>query len=211
MKNIMSISSKASNQLENSKHIIRLIDLLLKKYENKIPNDLINAMHNLNEEINSILIQSEKNDKFTLYDAKILQNELLHYFKYSLNLMVLEFWSCLNTDNVIHPDPKNLIKVLTTKKLPTIEMWIDLQNNFNEIIASEYVQENLDENEVISIKNILQEEMANRVKYLSRVLYRKGVRTNYLKFTETFALLNNTGLLVKTFNEDEIAKLKLLI
>ena len=160
-----------------------------------------NELHQYSENI--IKIGFEKN-KLTSYELKTIESELFTYWNESINLDVELFWKEIQNRN-LEFKRKNLIKyLLENGRLRSVEQWIGLYNNIEQLSSTGQFSLMLEKNELNKLHELLDKEVEKRFSLVNKC-FKKGsiALSNYLKFGESMAFLERCKLTLKYFSEDE--------
>jgi hypothetical protein len=150
----------------------------------------------------------EKEPKMNSYGLNSLKSGLLTYWNESINPDTENFWTELK-GNGIDYERKELLKfALDKKQFRLVDQGIDARKHWSELKKRKEITDKFTKTEIERIETIIAEDENRRLEILQKCLRKSEIpQTQYLKFGECMAYMNNCGLLDKYFSKEEVQRL----
>lgn len=148
------------------------------------------------------------NPKANSYQLKSLTNELLTYWNESINPDTEIFWTELKDNGIDFERKEPLRFALTKKRFRNVEQGIDARKHWTELKNRKEITDKYSQAEIEKIETIIADDENRRLEILKKCLRKNEIpQTQYLKFGECMAYINNCGLWEKYFNKEEVQQL----
>lgn len=148
------------------------------------------------------------NPKANSYQLKSLTNELLTYWNESINPDTEIFWTELKDNGIDFERKEPLRFALTKKRFRNVEQGIDARKHWTELKNRKEITDKYSQAEIEKIETIIADDENRRFEILKKCLRKNEIpQTQYLKFGECMAYMNNCGLWEKYFNKEEVQQL----
>lgn len=163
------------------------------------------AFKNLSKYTRNLL---EKEPKMNSYGLNSLKVGLLTYWNESINPDTEKFWTELKTNGIDYERKEPLRFALDKKRFRQVEQGIDARKHWTELKKLKEIQHRFAKTEIEEIGDIISKDENQRTEILKKCLRKKEIpQTQYLKFGECMAYLNNCGLWDKYFTKEEVQQL----
>ncbi len=142
------------------------------------------------------------------YGLNSLKNELLTYWNESINLDTEKFWTELKRIGVDYKRKEPLRFALEKNRFRRVEQGMDARKHWTELRNLKEIQQRFTKAEIEQIESIISKDEKQRFEILKKCLSKKEIpQSQYLKFGECMAYLNNCKLWGKYFTETEVEEL----
>lgn len=150
----------------------------------------------------------ENEPKINSYGLNSLKNELLTYWNESINLDTEKFWTELKRIGVDYERKEPLKFALEKNRFRRVEQGMDARKHWSELKNLKEIQQRFTKAEIEQIESIILKDEKQRFEILKKCLSKKEIlQSQYLKFGECMAYLNNCKLWGKYFTEAEVEEL----
>ena len=148
------------------------------------------------------------NPKVNSYQLKSLTNELLTYWNESINPDTEIFWTELKDNGIDFERKEPLRFALTKKRFRNFEQGMNARKHWTKIKNRKEITDKYSQAEIEKIETIIADDENRRLEILKKCLRKNEIpQTQYLKFGECMAYINNCGLWEKYFNKGEVKQL----
>ncbi len=163
------------------------------------------AFKNYSKHIRDLL---EKEPKMNSYGLNSLKSTLLTYWNESINPDTESFWTELKV-NVIDYDRKEPLRfALEKNRFRRVDQGIDARKHWSTLRNREEIKDRFTRAEIERIELIIAEDENRRLEILKKCLRKNEIpQTQYLKFGECMAYMNNCGLWDNYFTKEEVQQL----
>jgi len=150
----------------------------------------------------------EKGPKMNSYGLNSLKSGLLAYWNDSINPDTENFWTELKVNGIDYERKEPLKFALEKNKFRSVDQGMDARKNWAELKQRKEITEKFTKTEIERIEIIIAEDENRRLEILKKCLRKKEIpQTQYLKFGECMAYMNNCGLWDKYFSKEEVQQL----
>ena len=163
------------------------------------------AFKNLSKYTRDLLV---KESKMSSSGINSLKNSLLIYWNESITPDTEKFWSELKINKIDYERKEPLRFAIDKNYFRRVEQGIDAKKHWTELKKMKEIKDNFTGNEIEQIDNIIVEDETQRHNILEKCLRKNEIpKTQYLKFGECMAYMNNCDLLNKYFSKEEVERL----
>lgn len=163
------------------------------------------AFKNLSKYTRDLL---EKEPKMNSYGLNSLKSGLLTYWNESINPDTESFWTELKVNGIEYERKEPLKFAIEKSQFRRVDQGIDARKHWTELKKRREIIDKYSKTEIEKIETIIADDENRRLEILKKCLRKNEIpQTQYLKFGECMAYMNNCGLWVKYFNKEEVQKL----
>lgn len=163
------------------------------------------AFKNLSKKIRDLI---EKEPKMNSYGLNSLKSVLLTYWNESINPDTESFWTELKDNGIDYERKEPLKFALAKKQFRRVDQGIDARKHWSELKKRKEITNKYSRTEIEEIEAIIAADENRRLEILKKCLRKNEIpQTQYLKFGECMAYLNNCGLWDKYFIKEEVQQL----
>lgn len=150
----------------------------------------------------------KREPKMNSYGLNSLKSGLLTYWNESITPDTEKFWTEIKANGIDYERIEPLRFALNKNRFRRVEQGIDARKYWNFLKTTNEVQDNFSKTEIERIDSIISADENARLEILKKCLRKKEIpQTQYLKFGECMAYINNCGLWDKYFNKEEVQQL----
>jgi hypothetical protein len=150
----------------------------------------------------------EKDPKMNSYGLNSLKNGLLTYWNESINPDTESFWTELKDNGIDYERKEPLKFALEKNQFRRVDQGMDARKYWSDLKQRKEITDKYSSTEIEKIERIIEEDEIRRLDILKKCLRKNGIpQTQYLKFGECMAYMNNCGLWNKHFNKEEVEQL----
>lgn len=150
----------------------------------------------------------EREPKMNSYRLNSLKNELLTYWNESITPDTEKFWTEIKANEVDYQRKEPLRFALDKNRFKQVEQGIDARKHWAILKTTKEIVDNFTRTEIEQIDNIILIDEKARLEILKKCLKKKEIpQTQYLKFGECMAYINNCGLWDTYFTQTEVTEL----
>ena len=163
------------------------------------------AFKNLSKYTRDLL---EKEPKMNSYGLNSLKSELLTYWNESINPDTESFWTELKVNGIEYERKEPLKFAIEKSQFRRVDQGMDARKHWTELKKQREITDKYSKTEIEKIETIIADDENRRLEILKKCLRKNEIpQTQYLKFGECMAYMNNCGLWDKYFNKEEVQKL----
>ncbi|KAF5032267.1 hypothetical protein DSECCO2_619070 [anaerobic digester metagenome] len=163
------------------------------------------AFKNLSKYTRDLL---EKEPKMNSYGLNSLKSGLLTYYNESINPDTESFWTELKVNGIDYERKEPLKFALEKNQFRRVDQGIDARKHWTELKNRKEITDKYSQTEIEKIETIIAEDENRRLEILKKCLRKNEIpQTQYLKFGECMAYMNNCGLWDKYFKNNEVQRL----
>ncbi len=150
----------------------------------------------------------EKEPKMNSYGLNTLKSALLIYWNESINTDTEIFWKELKDNGIDYERKEPLKFALEKNRFRNAEQGMDARRHWSELKNRKEITEKFSREEIVKIETIIAADENRRLEILKKCLRKNEIpQTQYLKFGECMAYINNCGLWDQHFNKEEVQQL----
>jgi hypothetical protein len=163
------------------------------------------AFKNLSKYTRDLL---EKEPKMNSYGLNSLKSGLLTYWNESINPDTESFWTELKVNGIDYERKEPLKFALEKNQFRRVDQGMDARKHWTELKNRKEITDKYSQTEIEKIETIIAEDENRRLEILKKCLRKNEIpQTQYLKFGECMAYMNNCGLWDKYFKNEEVQQL----
>jgi hypothetical protein len=163
------------------------------------------AFKNLSKYTRDLL---EKEPKMNSYGLNSLKSGLLTYWNESINPDTESFWTGLKDNGIDYKRKEPLKFALEKNQFRRVDQGMDARKHWFELKKRKEITDKYSITEIEKIETIIADDENRRLEILKKCLRKNEIpQTQYLKFGECMAYMNNCGLWGKYFNKEEVQQL----
>ncbi|MEP2280856.1 hypothetical protein [Maribacter sp.] len=149
-----------------------------------------------------------KAGKFSSYQIKSLENELLTYWNETISVETEKFWSEILIQKLDINRKEPLKFALSKNRFRNVEQGIGARKYWRELKIIKSIKDQYSESEIKKIDQIIDEDEKNRIGILKKCLSKKTIpKSQYLKFGECMAYFTSCGLFDTYMTEKDVYEL----
>ena len=150
----------------------------------------------------------EKEPKMNSYGLNSLKSEFLTYWNESIHPDTERFWKELKSNKIDYERKEPIRFALEKNRFRRVDQGIDARKHWSVLKSTKEVQEKFSKAEIEKIDNIIAEDENRRLEILKKCLRKKKIpQSQYLKFGECMAYIDNCRLWGKYFTQKEVEEL----
>lgn len=150
----------------------------------------------------------EKEPKINSYGLNSLKSGLLTYWNESINPDTESFWTELKDNRIDYERKEPLKFALEKNQFRRVDQGMDARKHWSELKKRKEIIDRYSKTEIEKIETIIAEDENRRLEILKKCLRKNEIpQSQYLKFGECMAYMNNCGLWNKYFNKEEVEQL----
>lgn len=150
----------------------------------------------------------EKEPKINSYGLNSLKSGLLTYWNESINPDTESFWTELKDNGIDYERKEPLKFALEKNQFRRVDQGMDARKHWSELKKRKEIIDRYSKTEIEKIETIIAEDENRRLEILKKCLRKNKIpQSQYLKFGESMAYMNNCGLWNKYFNKEEVEQL----
>jgi hypothetical protein len=139
---------------------------------------------------------------------KSLIDTFLVSWNESIDVDTETFWSLLEKEKIVYIRKEPLRRALAKGRFRNVHEGMEACKNFNKLIDSGLLKSRYSEDELIALKQIINNDTASRVELLTTCLKSGKIPfSKYLRFGDSMAYMENCNLLKSHFSEEEVDQL----
>jgi hypothetical protein len=181
----------------------------------QIQNDLVNDFELFDPKTRESIInlgiywkERLNNENFTLTQIKSITNDILTMWKETIGIATEMFWTELKKNNIYFERKDELSFALQKGRFRRVDIGMGAKKDWNVIKDFDSIKNRFSQDEIDKISIIIDIDEKTRIEILKKCLRKKEIsQTQYLKFGECWAYMNNCGLWDKYFTKTEINSL----
>ncbi|WP_157844540.1 hypothetical protein [Chryseobacterium sp. Leaf394] len=163
------------------------------------------AFKNLSKYTRELL---EKEPKMNSYGLNSLKSGLLTYWNESINPDTESFWTELKVNGIDYERKEPLKFALEKNQFRRVDQGMDARKYWTELKNRKEITDKYSQIEIEKIETIIADDENRRLEILKKCLRKNEIpQTQYLKFGECMAYMNNCGIWDKYFNKEEVQQL----
>ena len=163
------------------------------------------AFKNLSKYTRDLL---EKEPKMNSYGLNSLKSGLLTYWNESINPDTESFWTELKDNGIDYERKEPLKFALEKNQFRRVDQGLDARKHWSELKKRKEIIDRYSKAEIEKIETIIAEDENRRLEILKKCLRKNEIpQSQYLKFGECMAYMNNCGLWNKYFKKEEVEQL----
>lgn len=148
------------------------------------------------------------NPKANTYHLRTMTNELVRYWKGSINSDTERFWAEIYNNHIDIDRKDPLVFALKKKRFRIVEHGIDARNNWAGLKHMKSVTDRFSKADIKQIEKIIADDEQKRLDVLTKCLRKKAVPpTMRLKFGDCIAYFANCKLFDKYFTTEQMVEL----
>jgi len=145
----------------------------------------------------------EKEPKMNSYGLNSLKSGLLTYWNESINPDTESFWTELKVNGIDYERKEPLKFALEKNQFRRVDQGMDARKHWTELKNRKEITDKYSQTEIEKIETIIAEDENRRLEILKKCLRKNEIpQTQYLKFGECMAYMNNCGLRNKYFKNE---------
>lgn len=193
--------------LENTKKLI-----LTTKINDKVVDRSTNMDEKIKEALKNISKYTrdllEKEPNMNSYRLNSLKSGLLTFWNESITPDTESFWTELKSNEIDYERKEPLKFALEKNRFRQVGQGIDARNHWFELRNSKEIADEYSRAEIENIDTIIVEDENQRLEILKKCLRKNKIpHSQYLKFGECMAYMNNCGLWDTHFKNEEVQQL----
>lgn len=150
----------------------------------------------------------EREPKMNSYGLNSLKSGLLTYWNESITPDTEKFWTEIKANGIDYERKEPLKFALDKNRFRRVEQGIDARKYWTFLKTTNEIQDNFSKTEIERIDSIISADEKARLEILKKCLRKKEIpQTQYLKFGECMAYINNCGLWDTYFTKTEVTEL----
>lgn len=150
----------------------------------------------------------EKEPKMNSYGLNSLKSGLLTYWNESINPDTESFWTELKINGIYYERKEPLKFALEKNQFRRVDQGMDARKHWTELKNRKEITDKYSQTEIEKIETIIAEDENRRLEILKKCLRKNEIpQTQYLKFGECMAYMNNCGLWDTYFKNEEVQQL----
>jgi hypothetical protein len=147
----------------------------------------------------------QKEPKMNSYGLNSLKSGLLTYWNESINPDTENFWTELKVNGIDYERKEPLKFALEKNQFRRVDQGMDARKHWSELKKRKEITAKFTRTEIEQIETIIAEDENRRLEILKKCLRKNEIpQTQYLKFGECMAYMNNCGLWDKYFDKEEV-------
>ena len=147
----------------------------------------------------------EKEPKMNSYGLNSLKSGLLTYWNESINPDTENFWTELKVNGIDYERKEPLKFALEKNQFRRVDQGMDARKHWSKLKKRKEITAKFTRAEIEQIETIIAEDENRRLEILKKCLRKNEIpQTQYLKFGECMAYINNCGLWDKYFNKEDV-------
>ena len=150
----------------------------------------------------------EQDPKMNFYGLNSLKSGLLTYWNESINTDTESFWTELKVNGIDYERKEPLKFALEKKQFRRVDQAMDARKHWSELKKRKEIIDKYSKIEIEKIETIIADDENRRFEILKKCLRKNEMsQTQYLKFGECMAYMNNCKLWDKYFTKAEVQQL----
>jgi len=142
------------------------------------------------------------------YGLNSLKSGLLTYWNESINPDTENFWTELKVKGIDYERKEPLKFALEKNQIRRVDQGMDARKHWSELKKRKEITDKFTRTEIEKTETIITVDENRRLEILKKCLRKNEIpQTQYLKFGECMAYMNNCGLWNKYFNKEEVQQL----
>jgi hypothetical protein len=142
------------------------------------------------------------------YGLNSLKSGLLTYWNESINPDTESFWTALKENGIDYERKEPLKFTLTKGRFRNVHQGMDARKHWSELKIRKEITDKYSQTEIEKIETIISEDEKQRLEILKKCLRKNAIpQTQYLRFGECMAYINNCLLWDKYFTKEEVQQL----